>query len=143
MYRPQTSEQFRRLSGVGERKLDLYGADFMRVIEEHEQPPEEVASQAEESVLLYKTGMTVDQVARQQHLSANAIYAHLAQGIQCKELAVSDVVELPAGEMQQIEQAIIACQEEFGQALKPVSELLAGAYEMGVLRCVKAGMEQL
>ena len=143
MYRPQTSEQFRRLSGVGERKLDLYGADFMRVIEEHEQSPEEVASQAEESVLLYKTGMTVDQVARQQHLSANAIYAHLAQGIQCKELAVSDVVELPAGEMQQIEQAIIACQEEFGQALKPVSELLAGAYEMGVLRCVKAGMEQL
>ncbi|MCP4598655.1 DNA helicase RecQ [Neptuniibacter sp.] len=142
MYRPQTSDQFRRLNGVGERKLDLYGAEFIAVIEEHENPSEqEVASQAQESVLLYKSGMTVEQISRQQHLSANAIYAHLAQAIQNKELDVTEVVALPEAEFSNIEQTMLECQTEFGQALKPVYEALAGAYEMGVLRCIKAGLE--
>ena len=142
MYRPQTLDQFRRLNGVGERKLDLYGAEFIQAIEAHEDGgKEEVATQAQESVLLYKTGMTIDQVSRQQHLSVNAIYAHLAQSIAKGELPVKDVVELPDNEFNNIEQTILDCQSEFGQALKPVHEALAGVYEMGVLRCIKAGMD--
>ena len=37
---PQNLAQFGRLTGVGERKLDKYGADFIQVIENHlaEQP---------------------------------------------------------------------------------------------------------
>lgn len=142
MYRPQTADQFRRLNGVGERKLDLYGADFIAAIEAHEdeQKPSE-NSQADESVLLYRSGMTVQQIARQQHLSANAIYGHLAQAIVTGQLVVNDVVELPESEFKHIEQVMIECQHEFGQAIKPVYEALAGAYEMGVLRCIKAGME--
>lgn len=144
MYRPQTSDQFRRLNGVGERKLDLYGAEFIAAIETHESSgKDEVATQAQESVLLYKTGMTVDQVSRQQHLSVNAIYAHLAQSILKGELSVRDVVELPDNEFKNIEQVMLDCQTEFGQALKPVYDALAGTYEMGVLRCIKAGMEAL
>ncbi len=144
MYRPQTSDQFRRLNGVGERKLDLYGAEFIAAIETHESGgKDEVATQAQESVLLYKTGMTVDQVSRQQHLSVNAIYAHLAQSILKGELSVRDVVELPDNEFKNIEQVMLDCQTEFGQALKPVYDALAGTYEMGVLRCIKAGMEAL
>lgn len=143
MYRPQTADQFKRLNGVGERKLDLYGSDFLAVIEAHEERNDgDVATQAQESVALYRTGMTVAQVARQQHLSENAIYAHLAQSIQKGELSVHDVVELPATEFSHIEQVILETQQEFGQALKPVHDALAGVYEMGVLRCIKAGMEQ-
>ncbi|WP_299183191.1 DNA helicase RecQ [uncultured Neptuniibacter sp.] len=144
MYRPQTTDQFRRLNGVGERKLDLYGADFIEVIEAHEDQAKQegVASQAQESVLLYRSGMTVDQVSRQQRLSPNAIYGHLAQAIQSGEMAVRDVIELPDSEYSHIEQVMLECQQEFGQALKPVHEALAGVYELGVLRCIKAGLEQ-
>ena len=142
MYRPQTADQFRRLNGVGERKLDLYGADFIAAIEAHEDDRKSSSnSQADESVLLYRSGMTVQQIARQQHLSANAIYGHLAQAIVTGQLAVNDVVELPESEFKHIEQVMIECQHEFGQAIKPVYEALAGAYEMGILRCIKAGME--
>ncbi|WP_415900629.1 DNA helicase RecQ [Neptuniibacter sp. QD48_11] len=143
MYRPQTSDQFKRLNGVGERKLDLYGADFIQAIEEFEDQhkADNVATQAMESVVLYRSGMTVDQVSRQQHLSVNAIYGHLAQAIQKGELAVQDVVDLPEKEFSHIEQVMLECQQEFGQALKPVHEALAGVYEVGVLRCIKAGLE--
>lgn len=143
MYRPQTAEQFRRISGVGERKLDMYGAEFLAVIEEYEQLPAEQPSQAEESIILYKTGMTVEQVARQQHLSVNVIYQHLAEGIRRGELAVTDVIALPSAELQQIERTISSCQDEYGKALKPVFDTLDGCYEMGILRCVRAGMATL
>ena len=140
MYRPYTAEQFRRLSGVGERKLDLYGADFMQVIAEHESEPEPV-SQADESLALYRSGMTVAQVSRQLRLSENAIYMHLAQAIQARQLSVEEVVALPAAEMTQIEQTLLDCHAEFGNALKPVYEALSGVYPLGMLRCIKAGMD--
>ncbi|KAA0873960.1 DNA helicase RecQ [Nitrincola tapanii] len=35
LYRPQTEQQMRSLSGVGERKFALYGEAFLRIIDEH------------------------------------------------------------------------------------------------------------
>ena len=39
IYRPQTEQQMRSLSGVGERKFDLYGDAFLDLIEEHRTAP--------------------------------------------------------------------------------------------------------
>ncbi|MBY4678722.1 DNA helicase RecQ [Marinobacterium arenosum] len=142
MYRPLNHGQFRRLSGVGERKLNLYADHFIAVIEQHEiKTPPDTDQQAQESLALFKAGMTVPQVARQQKLSANVIYSHLAQAIQTRQLAVEEVVELPSNERQQIEQTILDCAREHGAALKPVYEELAGAYDYGLLRCIKMGLE--
>lgn len=142
MYRPLSHEQFRRLNGVGQRKLDLYGDQFIEVIEAQQTRPEaDQNHQAGQSVLLYKSGMTIEQVARQQRLSSKVIYGHLAQAIQQGELALTDVIDLPAAEIRHVEQVIHECQLEYGHALKPVYDQLAGVYEMGVLRCIKAGLQ--
>lgn len=39
LYRPQTEQQMRSLSGIGERKFDLYGEAFLDLIEEHQTAP--------------------------------------------------------------------------------------------------------
>ena len=145
MYRPQRAEQMRRLSGVGERKLAQYGDDFLAVIREYEaeqRQPEEQGLQASESLALYKAGMSVEQVARQQHLSANVIYHHLAQAIAEGALALSDVVEISTHELRHIQQVMCECVVSFGVALKPVYEELGGTYDYGVLRCIRADMEK-
>ena len=142
MYRPLSHDQFKRLNGVGQRKLDLYGNQFISVIEEHETADEtDLDSQVEQSIMLFRSGMTTDQVASQQKLSVKVIYNHLAHGISHGQLEMNDVVELPDAEVRHIEQVIHECQREYGNALKPVFDALAGAYEMGVLRCVKAGLQ--
>ncbi|MFW1677010.1 DNA helicase RecQ [Pontibacter sp. JAM-7] len=143
MYCPVTDEQLRRLSGVGERKLALYGDAFLEVLREH------VAAaaidtpdlQAEQSVVLFKSGMTVAQVARQQKLSDRVIYNHLAGAVKQGQLNVDEVVELPAAERQQIEQLILEHRTVSGLSLKPVYEALDGQYEMGLLRCLGAALE--
>ncbi|WP_010323880.1 DNA helicase RecQ [Marinobacterium stanieri] len=142
LYRPLTSEQMRRLSGVGERKLALYGDPFLELIAEHNQQADAGHNdQAEQSLMLYRTGMTVEQVARQQKLSPNVIYGHLAQAIRDGLIAVDDVVELPVKERSEIENTIRFCQQQFGDSLKSVHEALEGRYDYGVLRCIRQGME--
>ncbi len=141
LYRPLTSEQMRRLSGVGERKLALYGDPFLELIAEHNQQSSPGHNdQAEQSLMLYRTGMTVEQVARQQKLSPNVIYGHLAQAIRDGLIAVDEVVELPPQERAEIENTIRFCQQQFGDSLKSVHEALEGRYEYGVLRCIRQGM---
>lgn len=142
MYRPVTSAQLHNISGVGERKLALYGDAFLDVIREsHVQTAPSVDFQAQESVALFKAGMSIEQVAKMQKLSAKVIYAHLAEGIRQHVLTVEEVVELPESELRHVQQVILDSQQRFGQALKPVYEALAGAYEMGVLNCIRQGLD--
>lgn len=141
LYRPLNREQMRRLSGVGQRKLDLYGQPFLELIAGfQDDPAPSQQAQAEESLLLYRTGMTVEQVARQLKLSPNVVYAHLAQAIRERKISVDEVVELPADERAEIEKTIRFCQQQFGDSLKAVYEAFAGRYEYGLLRCIRQGL---
>ena len=41
---PRNTAQFGRITGVGERKLDRYGARFLQVINEHTGPAQEAGA---------------------------------------------------------------------------------------------------
>ena len=146
MYQPVTHQQMGRLNGVGERKLDLYGDAFLDEIREYQdaqRQPDNKDLQIQESVTLYRSGMTIAQVARQQHLSENIIYHHLADGIQSGQLPLRDVINITDAQLQQVQQALCDSLSSSGVALKPVYEELDGLYEYGVLRCVRADMERV
>jgi len=142
MNRPATHQQLQRISGVGERKLSLYGDAFLEAIAEEATDKPSADQQALESVVLFQSGMTIDQVARMQKLSVKVIYNHLAMGIARGDLSVEEVVELPSTKIISIEQVMQECQEQFGRALQPVYEALDGAYEMGVLTCIRQGLNR-
>ncbi|MFT5707335.1 MAG: ATP-dependent DNA helicase RecQ [Oceanospirillaceae bacterium] len=141
MYRPTTHQQMQKISGVGERKLELYGNDFLAVINDGGSQNTDTDKQSEESILLFKSGMMVKQVASMQKLSSNVIYNHLATGIATGELSVEEVVELPEQEIKMIEQEIIQSQAVNGMALKPVFEALGGVYEMPLIRCINISLQ--
>jgi ATP-dependent DNA helicase RecQ len=139
-HRPLNDAQLRRLNGVGERKLELYGRQFLAVIEQHQSVGPAESQGSDEALLLFRSGMTVEQVALQLKLSANAIFGQLARAMQQGQLALGEVVELPEAELRHIQQVMLECERDFGAALKPVHEALGGAYEMGLLRCIRVGL---
>ena len=146
MYRPLTHQQMGRLNGIGERKLEQYGDAFLELIREYQSEQQQTHNkdlQVQESVTLYRSGMTVAQVARQQHLSENVIYNHLADGIAEGQLSLADVVMLNSDQLQQVQQIMCECMASCGVALKPVYDALDGLYEYGVLRCIRADMERV
>mgnify|MGYP003857216903 FL=1 len=135
--KPVDLKQMSYISGVGEKKLELYGEKFLEVL--HEFSDMEIPDTVAESVVLFRLGYTVEKVAQQRELTEGTIYTHLAQAVEEGSVLLNDVIDLAENEILQIEDAIISLPEEQKNALKPLFELFDGAYSYSVLRCVRAG----
>ncbi|WP_020208192.1 DNA helicase RecQ [Gilvimarinus chinensis] len=141
---PQDLDAFARISGVGASKREHYGEAFVEVITEHVQSLADYAGSAanvkateHETFALFKAGMTVADIARQRDITETTVYGHLAGLIEQGQLDVAEVVELPEQELDTIIDAMLAHDDQPFK-LKPVYEALDGAYDYGVLRCVRA-----
>jgi ATP-dependent DNA helicase RecQ len=78
--RPMTDEEMKRISGVGERKLHLYGSYFIDAIIEYVGP---AASRGNTSTYqithdLYQRGLSVSEIADKRQLNEGTVYSHLA-----------------------------------------------------------------
>ena len=80
--RPMSDTEMQQISGVGERKLQLYGDAFMEAIRAF------VANNAtslrdgatlQVTLQLYKQGLSVEEMASKRELTSRTIYNHLAQ----------------------------------------------------------------
>ena len=141
--KPANLQQMGLLSGIGERKLMLYGETFLAVIKGitgmmgDSKIPETVL----ESLDLFKLGFTVKQVAHKRALKEDTIYTHLSQGLEQGLLILNDVLDLSGQEIKNIEAAILALPSEQQNALKPIYDLFDGEYCYGILRCVRANLQ--
>ncbi len=140
--KPLTLIQMRRISGIGDRKLELYGQAFLGVIQEFlaEEQAESEDLQSQEILQLFQAGMAPEQIAVRVHLSETQVYQRLSGWIQQGILSVAEVVSLPSSELQQIESCIIDQFAQQGASLRQVHKALEGAYDLGVLRCIRAGL---
>ncbi|MDO9424026.1 MAG: DNA helicase RecQ [Methylobacter sp.] len=143
--KPSNRQQMSLLSGIGERKLELYADEFLAVIDEfvdiNKNGPIGLSDTMAESVALFRLGYSVKQIAQQRELQETTIYGHLAQSLEQGMLVLADVVELPEQEIKQIEAAILDLPENQKNALKPVYEQFEGQYSYGVLRCIRAALQ--
>jgi ATP-dependent DNA helicase RecQ len=81
--KPVTDAEMARISGVGERKLHRFGDAFMAVIKKHVRREDKAArgdlSSHEASLLAFRAGASVQQIAEQRRLSENTVRSHLAK----------------------------------------------------------------
>jgi ATP-dependent DNA helicase RecQ len=139
--RPRNLLELGRLSGIGERKLERYGTDFLAVIQEHSSPPLPFAKTATtdtaaDSLALFRLGLNVAQIAARRGLKASTIYTHLAAAIDSGKVELEDVLDLSEAEIGKIKAIWQALPKEQRVGLKPLFEALGGKYEYGVLRCM-------
>lgn len=141
--RPMTHRQLLSISGVGERKLDLYGDDFLAVIQEFGPSSDTfiaVSDTVSETVDLFRLGYNAEKIAQQRGLTTDTIYNHLAQAVEQRVVELTETVDLSEAEIHAIQDAILALPDEQKNALKPVFESFGGRYGYGVLRCVRAAL---
>ncbi len=135
---PHTLEAMSGISGVGSRKLDAYGDAFLQVVQQHKGPQDatvKAGASAAESVLLLCQGLSPLDIALRREMTLTTVYRHLAGAIESGELELDDVLDLGNDELNAIQ---LAFEHSEGNRLKPVFEALEGAYEYGVLDCVRA-----
>ena len=137
--KPANLQQMSYISGVGEKKLELYGDKFLEVIQSFSDV--DLTDTVSETVALFRLGYTVEKVAKQRHLKSETIYTHLSQAIEEGGVLLNDVIDLDEKEIQLIEEAIILLPDEQKNALKPLFEQFDEVYSYSVLRCVRAAFQ--
>ncbi|RZL36737.1 MAG: RecQ family ATP-dependent DNA helicase, partial [Pedobacter sp.] len=79
--KPITENHLRRISGVGEKKFDMYGETFIRAIFDFTkgQTKEKISKvkTQQETYDLFKKGHSIAEISRERGLSQNTIHTHL------------------------------------------------------------------
>lgn len=78
--RPQSDEEFLAISGVGQRKLEVYGGEFMEEIKNFlQEKKRKKKDTVVETYKLYSQGLTVEEIAEARSLKAPTIFSHLSK----------------------------------------------------------------
>jgi ATP-dependent DNA helicase RecQ len=142
--RPCDLQQMGRISGIGEKKLELYGELFLNVLADAPSQAEGSARTKESDTVdktlqLFLSGLDVPGIAAERALKDETIYTHLSQAIEAGEIEMMDVLGLDQGSIDQINDALLEEGEE-SVRLKPIFDVFEGAYCYGQLRCVRAAL---
>jgi ATP-dependent DNA helicase RecQ len=141
--RPKNRRQLATISGVGQRKLELYGDEFLEVLAEFDAADTSgLENTALETLNLFRLGYNTAKIAQTRGLKQETVYNHLAKHLEMGAVALEEVVALSAAEIQAIEAVILALPEIQRNALKPVYEHFEGAYSYEILRCVRAALQR-
>ncbi len=142
--RPTSARSFQYLSGVGERKLERYGAAFIKVIEQHPRGPwssTALSDTVNDTLYLLSQELSPEEVSKQRGLSESTIYSHIATAIEHAVLGLEDVVDLEPHELEEIEQAFTLNAMDGKPKLSDVHASLDERWDYGILRCVQAQMQ--
>ncbi len=160
LYLPQSLREMESIYGIGHKKLELYGGLFLKVLQRHFQKygiPENLSEQrrhiesvqnstdsftstVSDTLILFKKGMTPEQIAEYRKLKISTIYTHFSQAIEENAVSVEEILPLKKEEILEIEKASSFQPPEEKEALTPILERFGEKYDFGILRCVRAGM---
>jgi ATP-dependent DNA helicase RecQ len=148
---PASDREFAQISGVGQKKLQEFGAVFLAEIAEHLRAhPRQILAddsfmvapyrrsglndRTRETVKRFVAGENVEQIARQRGLAFSTIYGHLSAAIEAGERIDLNQL-LTASDRQEIAAAF--AQVGFGN-LTGAHELLGGKFDYGQLRVYRS-----
>ena len=154
-YLPHSKEEFSKISGFGQIKLEKYGKQFWTVVtdycKEHQlkslihlkspkrirrERPERDTDTKQQSYDLFKLGNAIEKIAEQRGLSTATIEGHMAFYVQQGKLTIDQLMD--ASKIPAIKEAI---EKTGGGALTPIKESLGDSYSFGEIKLVMAHLE--
>lgn len=155
-YLPQDDLEMLKIAGVGDLKMQKYGADFLEIVREYcminnlesriylKSPKRETKSRTRRDAdgndtyrttfLLFQAGRTIDEIARTRGMTRGTIETHLVRFIQNGELNIEDFV--PPYKIELIKNAVARLNS--GNAAAPVKDFLGADFSYGEIRAVLA-----
>ena len=120
--RPQTDNEFLAISGVGQRKLEVYGAEFMEEIKSFiGEKKKRKKDTTLETFQLYQQGFTPEEIAEKRDLKITTIFSHLSKlYLEGKDINLENFIN--ANTLKEIANAKKVLKNE--TALKPYFEFL-------------------
>jgi ATP-dependent DNA helicase RecQ len=157
-YYPQSLDDLKKISGLGEIKVAKYGKEILDSIVQYclakslqsrmsskpdktqRSPGKEAGMQTDtrqQTLALYKKGLTPKQIAEQRQLKISTIEEHLAHYIQEGIIAIEGLLDHAT-----INTIKATIENVGGKKLAPIKDVLGEAYQYGQIRYVMAYMSQ-
>ncbi|MDY6781022.1 MAG: DNA helicase RecQ [Cyanobacteriota bacterium] len=136
--KPKTLDQFARVSGVTEYKLERYGDRFVSEIrtflKEHQLPTPLPTSTQLTSLQLYQQGLNLEEIAQRRGLKPRTIATHLSEAIE-----MNQPVDLNRLVEPHLHEPIIRAIETVGDSsLKTLRDRLGEEYSYATIQLVRA-----
>ncbi len=157
-YLPLNKDEMRKISGVGDLKLEKYGIDFLSEIRNYcevnrlesrislKSPKREQKSRTKRdangkdtyhsSLDMFRSGLSIAEIAESREMARSTIEMHLIRFIQSGEVSLEDLVS--DDKIEPIKTALIKFNAS--GAIAPVKEFLGENYSYGEIRAVMATM---
>ena len=120
--RPMSESEFLEISGVGQRKLEVYGDAFIAEILDFMGSKQKKPKKTDTHLVtfeLYKSGLSIDEISLQRRLKAQTIYSHIAKLYSDgKDIDIFDFIT--ESDVEAVEKASVAL--ESPKALRPYFE---------------------
>ncbi len=140
--RPTTINEMLLISGIGEKKLDKFGHDFLEIILDHPLPEmliNNLNDSVNDTLFHFQSHKNINDLAAKRNLKSSTIYSHLSDAIEMGLLDVRTVVQLEDSEYNEIMNAFDLFSGE-NQKLKPIYEALNEEYDYDILKCIQASL---
>ncbi len=144
--RPTELKEMQYISGVGEKKLQQYGAAFIQVIKQHPLADTinlQFSDTINETLFLLSEQNSIAQIAEKRQLVESTIYGHIAEGIAAGLLDPIDVLPIDQDEYHLISHSVHNFIDETQGRVKKIRESLGEEFSYGVIQCVIAAEEGL
>ena len=157
-YLPQSDFEMRKISGVGDLKMEKYGAAFLRHIKDYcsknnlvsridlktrkratKQRTKRDAMGKDTyriSFEMFRDGRSIEDIARERGVQRSTIENHLARFVTTGEIQLHELV--PFHKVETIRNAVLKFND--GGELSPIKEFLGDDYSYGEIRAVIASM---
>ena len=139
--RPVSRQELFDITGLGTRKVERYGADFLDVIAKNpanSRLKNKLSDTVNESLLLFDQGQSALAIAETRQLKLTTIYGHFAEAIEAGLVDLSALDELDEPAVLEIVDTFEAQNTLETNELKSSYEALEGRYDYGLLKCVLA-----
>ncbi|EKF73967.1 ATP-dependent DNA helicase RecQ [Alcanivorax hongdengensis A-11-3] len=141
--RPRNRRELAAVSGVGDRKLERYGDDFLAVLNDNDDAADGVAEPAgpdsNEILALAQANMSPAQIANQQGINEQTVYRQLAELVASGQLTLEQALGLSEVEIGIIQDALLSqpnlAEDTF--SYRQLRDHLSDDWPTGVLHCVR------
>jgi ATP-dependent DNA helicase RecQ len=142
--RPMTDDDFMQISGVGKKKMQDYGYQFIKEIiafskKKRTKKKTKKSNTYKETQQLFQDGLSVEEIAQKRGLAATTIYSHLA-----KLYSDGEIVNLEKLIAQEDLEAVRKAKKELDdpETLKAYHEHFQEAIDYGSIRLALAVLEK-
>ena len=157
-YLPQMEWEMRKISGVGDLKMQKYGAVFLSCIRDYclknhlvskidlksgkraDRQRTKRDAQGKDTyritLELFRNGRSIADIAAERGLQPSTVESHLARFVSSGEVQLHELVALE--KVETIQEAVLKFND--GGALSPIKEFLGDEYSYGEIRAVIASM---